>query len=160
VSPAPRQARAQIVELRKLDLRLGGPRLGAAGKNVEDQARAVQELAVDLLLDVFHLDRRQLVVEDDEVGVSRLHETLDLLHLPRPHEGRRVGTVERLRHPIGHVGPRRSGQVLQLVQVIAHFPTRFLRGNDPNNDGGFSVFGLGFRCKQCRSVGSVRGKHS
>jgi hypothetical protein len=38
--------------------------------------------------------------------------------------------------------------MLQLVEVIAHLPARLLGRDDPDDDGGFYVFGLLFRGKQ------------
>ncbi len=47
VSPEPRQPRQQMLELRQLDLQLAFASAGAPGEDVEDQRRAVEDLAVE-----------------------------------------------------------------------------------------------------------------
>ena len=61
------QPRHEVLELRELDLELAFPRARAAREDVEDQLRAIDDLAVERLLEVAQLRRRQLVVEDDDV---------------------------------------------------------------------------------------------
>ena len=68
--PAPDQPRQQVLQLRQLHLQLAFPRARAPGEDVEDELRAIDDLAADRLFDVPQLRRRQLVVEDDDVDVG------------------------------------------------------------------------------------------
>ena len=68
--PGADQTRQQIFELGELHLQLAFPRARAAGEDVEDQLRAIDDLALDLLLDLPQLGRGQLVVEDDHVRLG------------------------------------------------------------------------------------------
>ena len=61
------QPRHQVLELRELDLQLAFPRSRAPREDVEDQLRAIDDLAIERLFEVAQLRRRELVVEDDEV---------------------------------------------------------------------------------------------
>ena len=66
----PDQPRQQVLQLRELDLQLAFARPRAPREDVEDQLRAIDDLAVERLLEVAQLRRRQLVVEDDDVDVE------------------------------------------------------------------------------------------
>ena len=75
------QPRQQVLQLRELDLQLAFARARAPREDVENQLRAIDDLAADRLLDLAQLRRRQLVVEDDDVDVgfgARRGERLDL----------------------------------------------------------------------------------
>ena len=75
------EPRQQVLQLRELDLQLAFARPRAAREDVEDQLRAIDDLAADLLFDLAQLRRRQLVVEDDDVDArlgARRGERLDL----------------------------------------------------------------------------------
>src|SRR4029077_1334041 len=90
VGPLPDQARQEIRELSQLDLQLplGGAR--ALGEDVEDQRGPVDDLDAERLGDVALLDRRELVVGDEEVGGCRAGGRADLLDFAAPEvEGRR-----------------------------------------------------------------------
>ncbi len=68
--PAPGEARKQVLELRELDLPLALTRARAAREDVENQLRPIDDLALEFLLELTKLSRRELVVEDHEVHVS------------------------------------------------------------------------------------------
>ena len=75
------EARQQVFQLRELDLQLAFARSRAPREDVEDQLRAIDHLAIEPLVELAQLRRRQLVVEDDEVGVGfrgRARQHLDL----------------------------------------------------------------------------------
>ena len=69
-APGADQPRQQVLQLRQLDLQLAFARPRAPGEDVENQLRAIDDLAADRLLDLPQLRRRQLVVEDDDVDVA------------------------------------------------------------------------------------------
>ena len=77
-----RRAGEQILELRKLDLPLALARAGPPREDVENQLRAVDDLAVEPLLQLSQLGRCQLVVEDHEVD-SRFRARCSQAQTPR-----------------------------------------------------------------------------
>ena len=91
VRPHPGQSRQAVFELRRLDLQATLVGLGSAGKDIEDQRRAVDDLGVQRLLQIAKLGGRKLVVDDDHVVVERLFERFDLLEFAAPHIGGSAG---------------------------------------------------------------------
>ena len=91
VRPHARQARQQVLVLRQLHLQLALARLGALGKDVEDQARAVEHAHAEFFLQHAHLRRGELVVKHREVAVVGENELAQLRHLALAEEGARVG---------------------------------------------------------------------
>ena len=88
------EPRQQVLQLRELDLQLAFARPGAAREDVEDQLRAVDDLAAERLLEVAQLRRAQLVVEDDDVDaqlVARRRASALTLPLPRNVAGSGLG---------------------------------------------------------------------
>ena len=77
--------------MRQFHLQLALARLGALGKDVEDQARAVEHAHAELLLQHAHLRRGELVVKHREVAVVGENELFELRHLALAEEGARVG---------------------------------------------------------------------
>ena len=111
----PRQSIAQEGEL-DLRLPLGAPRV--LGEDVEDDGRAVDGRASEHLLEVAVLRRRQLVVEDDRVGVEAAAQLGDLLRLAPTDEGGGVGGVAPLYHPADHICTCAVHQLRELVQLL------------------------------------------
>ena len=62
------QPRHEGIELCELDLQFPFASAGAPRKNVQDQLRSVDHFPIELRFEVAKLGRRQLVVEDDDVG--------------------------------------------------------------------------------------------
>ena len=69
---SPPQARQPVAELRELDLDPALLSAGVLGKYVQDHSRAVDRGATEDLLQVARLGGRELVVENDRVGVHGL----------------------------------------------------------------------------------------
>ena len=79
------QPRQQVFQLRELDLQLAFARPRAPREDVENELRAIDDLAADCLFDLPQLRRRQLVVEDDDVGVAfQRADAASVLILPAP----------------------------------------------------------------------------
>ena len=74
------QPRQQVVQLRQLHLQLAFARAGAAGEDIEDQLRAVEDLDIERLLQIALLGGRQFAVEDDR---RWLRETRPASSVPR-----------------------------------------------------------------------------
>ena len=87
------QAGQSIAQERQLDLGFALEGVGVLGEDVEDHRGAIDRRAPEQLLEVELLSRRELVVEDDGVGVDLEADLEQLLHLPLAEERRRVGTV-------------------------------------------------------------------
>ena len=81
VRPHAGQARQRVLELRQLDLQPRFARARAAREDVEDQLRAVHHLDAERLLEIAHLRRREVVVEDGHVGLALLGQRLQLFDL-------------------------------------------------------------------------------
>src|SRR6185437_15555910 len=67
-----------VFELRKLHLQLPLARAGMASEDVEDQLRAVDNAARQLRRQVAKLRRREIVIEEDEIGVGTGGDSCDL----------------------------------------------------------------------------------
>ena len=79
-----RESRQQMLKLRQLDLQLAFARAGALGEDVENQRRAVEDLAVENFFQVAALRRRKVVVENHRVHVLPPAEIREFAALPLP----------------------------------------------------------------------------
>ena len=114
--PQVAQAGQAVLELGHLDLEPRLARAGVAGEDREDDLRAVDDLAVELLLQVPHLGRGQVLVADDRVGVRGGDQALDLLDLALGEQGGRVRGSPLLDELADDQRPGRVGQAGQLVE--------------------------------------------
>jgi hypothetical protein len=71
-----------VLQLGQLDLQLALVALRPQGKDVEDQRRTVDHAAIELALEVALLRGRDVVIEDDDVGLVQLATTR--FHRPCP----------------------------------------------------------------------------
>ena len=120
MGPEALQTRQHVTILRQFDLSLGVGGLCAHGKDIEDEARAVQYLHLELVLDVAHLLGRQLVVEDDHTDFPVVvffvfYILLDFFQFTLAHVGHRIGAVHFLGKPLYGHRSSRIGQKLQFV---------------------------------------------
>jgi len=142
VLPHAAQAGQDVLVLGQLHLGLGLGRLGAAGKDVEDEVRTVDGLDVGFLLDVHDLGAAQLIVENEEVDIAVGHVVLDLLELALAHVGAAVGVRQLLYEFLyghGAGGLRKEGQ---LRKVFLNFLLRLILVYDTNQYGAFVVLDL------------------
>ncbi len=112
------EPRQEILQLRELDLQLPFPRARAAREDVEDELRAVDDLAAERLLEIAQLRRAQLVVEDDDVDAQFVARRGQRLHFAAAEERRRVGPRALLQHAQddGRAGGR--GEAGKLVERV------------------------------------------
>ena len=110
------QARQQVLQLGELDLQLAFARAGAPREDVEDQLRAIDHLAIEPLVELAQLRRRQLVVEDDEVGVGFGRSLRQHLDLAAAEECRRIGLGPILQHAQDDARARGLGETTQLFE--------------------------------------------
>jgi hypothetical protein len=100
VGPGAHQPRALVFEPRQFDLQLALGGAGSAGEDLQDQAGAVHHLGFPGLFQVALLDRRQLVVDHDEVAAQLVGQVVDLLDLALAEQGSGHGAAQ-----IGQLGP-------------------------------------------------------
>jgi hypothetical protein len=106
----------QVAVLGQRDLDAALARVGVLGKNVEDQAGAIDDAGVEGLGEVACLHWRKLVVEHDERGVQLGTSRGELCNLARANDRARVGTAQTLRKRAYHVQPGSVGQAAKLLQ--------------------------------------------
>ena len=82
-----------MLELRELDLHLAFVAARALRKDIEDQARAVDHAAVEPLLEIALLHRREIVIENRDRRVRCGDGFGDFLDLAFAGEERRIGTL-------------------------------------------------------------------
>ena len=70
-----------MLQLRQLDLHLAFARAGALREDVEYERRAVEDFAVEYLLQIAALCRGELVIEDDRIYIGPLAVLGKLLRL-------------------------------------------------------------------------------
>ncbi len=87
-------------------------------ENVEDELRAIDHFAIDPRFDLPQLSRRQLVVEDDDVGGDAGAFRRELVELAAADEGGRVGRRTLLNH-LQHDGcAGRLGEPGELLERV------------------------------------------
>ena len=69
MGPAAHKARGEVAQLRHLDLQLPFKRAGALGKDIENEAGAVQHAAIDRALEVALLRRRERPIKQHDFSV-------------------------------------------------------------------------------------------
>ncbi len=116
--PGAHQPAFLIGQPRQLHLQPPGLALRALAENFEDEPGAVEDLGVPGLFEVALLDRRQRVVDDDDLCLFRAHNGADLLNLARAEQGR--GTRLRQRHRSGEANlkPDGLGEARRLRQAL------------------------------------------
>ncbi len=118
VGPAAREPRGQVRELRELDLQLAFRASCAQREDVEDEARAIDDAAGELLFEIALLHAGERVIEDDEVGVRLLPPGVDLVDLALACEVRRIGPRSAAGDEADHDGARGHREVADLALAI------------------------------------------
>ena len=115
-APQPRESGQPVAQLRQLDLQfpLGGD--GPLGEDVEDEGGAVDDRHAARVLDVAHLRRGELAVEDDEVRAVPLAEFRDLRKPPAADHRGRVEAAPLLEHLGSGLRAGGYGKLLKLVE--------------------------------------------
>ena len=133
MSPHTHQPRQQILVLGQLHLQAALLGLGPLGKDVQDQAAAVQHLYSGHLRQHPDLGGREVVVEDDHGGLFLLHHAPYLLHLALSDEAVGIRLLPALQNgadglPSG--GLYQSRQLRQTLLVCVILPQH--RGAQPH----------------------------
>ena len=116
----PRQPGQQILQLRQLHLQPPLRRPGAGSENVQNQGGAIHHPAGQRVGKIPLLGGGQLPVEDHQIHPRVFADLAQLLQPAAADAGGLVGRLPFLNKPPGHPGPRRTGQLLQLVQGTVH----------------------------------------
>ena len=113
-----------MLQLRQLDLQFALPGAGALGEDVENQRRPVEHFALEHLLQVPVLCRRQFVVENDRINVLSPAVPRKFVRLAAADEGRGFRSLESLSAVADDRRPRGHRQFGQFIQGLAHLPAR------------------------------------
>ena len=135
MGPLPRQPGQQVLVLSELHLEASLAGAGAAAKDIENQARAVEDLDLEDAFEVSLLRGRQFIVEDGDFGVQSGDGPLELLELA-PAEVERRRLLSPLLDLAHNSGARRVGQTAQLLHRVVEVPERGPRRRaDADEDG-------------------------
>ena len=119
-----------MVELRQFDLQFTFRALGAQGKNVEDQARAVNDAALQQAFEVALLRGRQIVIENDEIRLVRCDLGADFLHLAFASECRGIRAMALALHLRADIRTGRFGQQTNFFQPVGKIARTKIELND------------------------------
>ncbi len=115
--PLARQARQQIFELCKFYLHLALVAARALGENIEDQLAAIDDAHFERRFQIALLRRRQVFVDDDEVGVAFLQGLLNFVDLAAADQSRRRDVFHLLAVLFDHGGAGGFRQSFEFLQV-------------------------------------------
>ncbi len=123
------EARQHVFELRQLHLQLALAGAGVAGKDVEDQLRAIEHAARQSGLKVAQLRGREVVIEENQVGLRGSGDAGDLLDLAGADERGGIGPRAALQDFGGHVAACAQEQFAKLGERFFGIETgRVARG--------------------------------
>src|SRR4029453_11632424 len=111
-----------MFELGELDLDLSLGALGALREDVEDQADAVDDAAIERTLEVALLRARQGMIENHQVGAGLGAAYRDLRNLAAAGEQRRVGPGPASGDDVGDLRARRDGGGLERGNGLCGLP--------------------------------------
>jgi len=118
VRPHSLQPRKQVLKLRQFDLHLGFTGASASSEDGENELRSVQDANTDTILEGLTLRRRELVIEDHEIGVRGGHAVPKLIYLALPNVEAWMGGFDPLTHDIDDLTTGRVGQPGQLFEML------------------------------------------
>jgi len=127
VRPAAHETRGHVFELRQFDLQFAFVRACALREDVEDQSGAINDPTLRELLEVALLDRRQRVIDQDQVGVGRLFLRLEFLGLAAADEEFGIRALDARAQGADHAGAggtRKFAEFGQGLWVVASQPLR------------------------------------
>ncbi len=122
MAPETRQAREQVLELGKFDLQLAFTRARALREDIQDQRRAVQQLAIEQFFQVAALRGGQFLVEDHGVHIQLPAELGEFIGLALADVGGGVGGLELLHAVADDVAASRGGEFSEFGEGIAGLP--------------------------------------
>ena len=111
-----------MLELRQFDLELAFPRARPLGKNIEDERRAVEDLAIEHLLEVAALGRGEFVVKDDRIDIRLAAMKGELIRLALADVSAGAGRGHFLDAVANDVAASGRGQLGELLQRTVCVP--------------------------------------
>jgi hypothetical protein len=108
-----------MLQLRQLDLQLAFGALRALREDVEDEAHAIDDAAVQRALEVALLCPREGMIEDDKIGAALGAPRRDLRDLAAAGEQSCVGPVAAGGDDIGDFCAGRTGERLELGHALS-----------------------------------------
>ena len=125
--------RQHVFELRQLNLQLAFTAAGVAGKDIQDELRAVDHPRIDFFFNIALLGRRKLVIDEHQVGINGSHSAGNFLQLAFADERGGIRPVTMLNEFAGNLRAGGSHQLAELSQRFFHayagdtFPFRTVR---------------------------------
>ena len=116
--PHAAHAREVVLELRELDLELALGRDGVLREDVEDELGPVDDAGLELVLEQPLLRRRQLVVDEQHLGLRAAVLLLQLVELPLADVAAGIGLRAVLDDACDGLDARRPGELLELPELV------------------------------------------
>ncbi len=146
VRPHAGEPRKQVLVLRQLHLRFRARRLGALGKDVENEIGAVENFHSKLALYVEHLLGGKVIVENGHGDVAIVVDEFPyFLELAFAHKSPRVGIVQALGEASHLLGAGSIGEEGEFVEVFGR-PFFVLGGSDESHKYGALGSGAAGHC--------------
>ena len=111
-----------MLELRQFDLQLAFSRASALRKDIENERRPVQDLAVEDAFQVAALRGRKFIVENNSIDVGFPANLGKLIGLAFAYEGSGAGSCQLLKPFADDSSSGGSGQFGKFLQGIAQLP--------------------------------------
>ena len=127
------------LEAGELDLQLGLRRTGAAGEDLEDDLRAVEDPHAQRLAEVEGLDGVEVVVDDHRVGFAVGGDGAKLLDLPGADHRAAVGFDPVLHQLARDLEAGGLGEPTELQQGVGDLQGVLPEADDLNEDGAFDM---------------------
>ena len=125
VGPPPDQSRREMSQLSQFDLKFAFMGLRPEGKDVQNQSGPVDHTATRNLLQITFLDRRDRLINDDEMCAMRCNRSAISCAFPRPTKVLASGGPAGCPNTGYDVTARRFRKTAQLVEVgVSYSPIR------------------------------------
>ena len=135
MGPATSQARQLVFELRQLDLCASLARARLTDEEIEDEGTAIDDCTRDKRFQVSDLIRRQIVVEDHDVGARLFRCACDLARLSPTNKRSSIRRSPVLHAPSNHLHSGTARELRQLVEVFIDDGTRLRRQRKAHQEG-------------------------
>ena len=136
-----------MFELRQFNLKLAFMALGTLRKDIQDKRNPVNYTAAECNFEIALLRRRQLVIENDEVGFRLIYRNPDLFHFSGSCEVRRVRPVAPPRYGDCWYQPCAVGKQPEFFQTFREAVLTEIKGHQDSGSPPFRAINhVGTRC--------------
>jgi len=108
------EARQHVFKLSELDLELALASAGVAGKNIEDELRAIEDATGQRGFEIAQLRGRKVVIEENQIGLRRGGDGSDLFDFSGADERGGIGTRAALDEFGSHLATGAQEQFAKL----------------------------------------------